>query len=104
MKRHKKGECIFSGNITDTRTAAENGSTRTTLWSSPVQHIVLGTVALEHKATFPAFASFFPNATVWLQPDQWSFPAAVAIDFVCLKQRGPRLREISVPNRAPEYA
>jgi hypothetical protein len=34
----------------------------------PVQHIVLGTVALEHKATFGAFARKFPKATVWIQP------------------------------------
>ena len=34
----------------------------------PVRHIVLGTVALEHKATFGAFARHFPKATVWIQP------------------------------------
>lgn len=34
----------------------------------PVRHIVLGTVALEHKATFGPFASYFPKATVWFQP------------------------------------
>ena len=34
----------------------------------PVRHIVLGTVALEHKATFGPFAQYFPRATVWLQP------------------------------------
>ena len=34
----------------------------------PVRHIVLGTVALEHKATFGPFAQSFPKATVWLQP------------------------------------
>jgi hypothetical protein len=70
----------------------------------PIRHIVLGTVALEHKATFPDFASKFPNATVWIQPGQWSFPAAVPIEFYGLKQRGPRLREIPVPGRTPKYA
>ena len=34
----------------------------------PVRHIILGTVALEHKATFGPFAQNFPKATVWLQP------------------------------------
>ena len=65
----------------------------------PVKHIVLGTVALEHKATFPAFASKFPNATVWIQPGQWSFPVSVPIELYGLQQRGPRLRELPVPNQ-----
>jgi len=63
----------------------------------PVRHIVLGTVALEHKATLAAFASHYPTATVWLQPGQWSFPVTVPIEFYGLVQRGPRLREIPVP-------
>jgi hypothetical protein len=37
----------------------------------PVRHIVLGTVALEHKATFGPFCKKFPRATVWIQPGQW---------------------------------
>lgn len=65
----------------------------------PVKHIVLGTVALEHKATLPAFASHFPAATVWLQPGQWAFPVDVPIEFYGLVQRGPRLREIPVSGR-----
>jgi hypothetical protein len=72
----------------------------------PVRHIVLGTVALEHKATFGAFSANYPNATVWIQPGQWSFPAGVPIEFYGLPQRGPRLREIPVPGRPatkPQY-
>jgi hypothetical protein len=66
----------------------------------PVKHIVLGTVALEHKATFPSFASQYPNATVWVQPGQWSFPVSVPIEFLGLnRQRGSRLREIPIPGR-----
>ena len=65
-----------------------------------VKHIVLGTVALEHKATFGAFASYFPAATVWIQPGQWSFPVQVPIEFYGLVQRGPRLRELPVPGKA----
>lgn len=34
----------------------------------PVKHIVLGTVALEHKATLGPFAQNFRQATVWIQP------------------------------------
>jgi len=60
----------------------------------PVRHLVLGTVALEHKATFGAFAENFPDATVWLQPGQWSFPLPVSVEFLGVTQRGPRLREI----------
>jgi hypothetical protein len=67
----------------------------------PVKHIVLGTVALEHKATFPAFASHFPEATVWLQPGQWAFPVPVPIEFYGLVQRGPRLREIPLSDGRP---
>lgn len=37
----------------------------------PVRHIVLGTVALEHKATFGPFCQHFPRATAWIQPGQW---------------------------------
>jgi hypothetical protein len=63
----------------------------------PVKHIVLGTVALEHKATLGAFASYFPTATVWLQPGQWAFPVNLPLSWYGLVQRGPRLREIPVP-------
>uniref|UniRef100_A0A7S2AMT3 DUF4336 domain-containing protein n=1 Tax=Octactis speculum TaxID=3111310 RepID=A0A7S2AMT3_9STRA len=43
----------------------------------PVKHVVLGTVALEHKATAGPFSKCFPDAQVWLQPGQWSFPVSV---------------------------
>jgi len=72
----------------------------------PVKHIVLGSVALEHKATFPSFASKFPMATCWIQRGQWSFPAGVPIEFLGLVQRGPRLREIPLPGKPatkPQY-
>jgi len=62
----------------------------------PVRHIVLGTVALEHKATFGPFAQNFPDATVWLQPGQWTFPASLPIEFLGVTQRGKRLREIPI--------
>ena len=63
----------------------------------PVRHVVLGSVALEHKATFAAFASYFPKATCWIQPGQWSFPVSVPLELYGLVQRGRRLREIPVP-------
>ena len=40
----------------------------------PVKHIVVGSVALEHKAYAGVFAQKFENAQVWLQPGQYSFP------------------------------
>lgn len=64
----------------------------------PVRHIVLGTVALEHKATFGPFAQKFPRATVWFQPGQWSFPFNLPIEFEGVEQRGKLLREIPIPN------
>mmetsp|Transcript_1727 Transcript_1727/g.2284 ORF Transcript_1727/g.2284 Transcript_1727/m.2284 type:complete len:365 (+) Transcript_1727:84-1178(+) len=60
----------------------------------PVRHIILGTVALEHKATFGPFAQNYPKATVWLQPGQWAFPINLPIEFSGVTQRGQRLREI----------
>mmetsp|Transcript_27879 Transcript_27879/g.41146 ORF Transcript_27879/g.41146 Transcript_27879/m.41146 type:complete len:511 (+) Transcript_27879:95-1627(+) len=66
--------------------------------NGPIRHIVLGTVALEHKATFGAFARNFPNATVWIQPGQWSFPVNLPIQEF-LPQRGPKLREIPVEGK-----
>jgi len=64
----------------------------------PIRHIVLGTVALEHKSTFGPFCQYFPKATVWLQPGQWSFPINLPIELLGVTQRGPRLREI--PNNS----
>lgn len=69
-------------------------------YNCTVQHIVLGTVALEHKATFGAFASKFPKATCWIQPGQWSFPLDLPIEFLGVVQRGTRLRELPVEGRA----
>ena len=40
----------------------------------PVRHIVLGTVAIEHKTYCGPFAQKFPQATVWLQPGQYAVP------------------------------
>lgn len=58
----------------------------------PVRHIVLGTVALEHKATLGPFAQYFPKATVWIQPGQWSFPVQLPVEYLGVAQRDERLR------------
>ena len=67
----------------------------------PVHHIVLGTVALEHKATFGAFCQRFPRATVWVQPGQWSFPVNLSIDYLGVNQRGAKFRELPFPGKVP---
>jgi len=66
----------------------------------PVKHIVLGTLGLEHKALAGPFSKSFPDATVWVQPGQWSFPVPlplVAFGFPV----GPRLR-ILPPSGSPD--
>jgi len=63
----------------------------------PVRHLVLGSAALEHKATFGPFASAYPDATVWIQPGQWAFPASLPIELLGVKQRGPRRRMLPDP-------
>lgn len=74
----------------------------------PIRHIVLGTVALEHKATFGAFARNFPHATVWIQPGQWSFPVQFPLEYLGVSQRRPfgTLRELPPQTsvNAPEWA
>ena len=58
----------------------------------PVRHVVLGTVALEHKATFGPFAQYFPKATVWIQRGQWSFPVQLPIEYLGVTQSNEHCR------------
>lgn len=48
----------------------------------PVKHIVLGSVALEHKVYTGVFSQKFPRAQVWLQPGQYSFPKNLPVSFL----------------------
>ena len=48
----------------------------------PVRHIVLGTVAIEHKTYCGPFAQKFPDATVWLQPGQYAVPLNLPAEFI----------------------
>ena len=41
---------------------------------SKVRYIVLSSLALEHKGTAGAFSAYFPEAQVFVQPGQYSFP------------------------------
>ena len=40
----------------------------------PVKYVTLASLALEHKGTSGSFCSYFPSATVYIQPGQYSFP------------------------------
>jgi len=48
----------------------------------PVKHIVLGSVAIEHKTYAGVFAQKFPTAQVWTQPGQYAFPSNLPIPFL----------------------
>lgn len=59
----------------------------------PVEHIVLGTLGLEHKALAGPFARAFPRAICWVQPGQWSFPLPLPLPAFGFPL-GRRLREL----------
>mmetsp|Transcript_2217 Transcript_2217/g.4758 ORF Transcript_2217/g.4758 Transcript_2217/m.4758 type:complete len:527 (-) Transcript_2217:43-1623(-) len=48
----------------------------------PIKHIVLGSVAIEHKVYAGVFAQKFSKAKVWVQPGQYSFPNNLPIPFL----------------------
>jgi len=68
--------------------------------NATVEHVVLPTLGVEHKAFFGQFCLSFPKATVWYTPGQWSFPVNFAnLAFLGLFQRG-RVREL--PSRGTD--
>lgn len=48
----------------------------------PIKYIALGSVALEHKVYAGVFAQKFPQAQVYVQPGQYSFPTNLPIPFL----------------------
>lgn len=48
----------------------------------PVKHVVLGSVAIEHKVYAGVFAQKFPTAKVWVQPGQYAFPQNLPIPYL----------------------
>lgn len=64
----------------------------------PVRHVVLGTVAIEHKTYAGVFAQKFPGAEVWVQPGQYSFPSNLPDSFLGF----PAGRTRVIPSRAEE--
>jgi len=73
----------------------------------PVKHVVLGTLGLEHKALAGPFCKQFTQATVWLQPGQWSFPLPISPPLLGFPS-GRRLRLLPTSNAdadsIPEWA
>jgi len=66
-----------------------------------IRHIVVGSVALEHKVYAGVLAQKFPQAEVWLAPGQYSFPVNLPNPFLGF----PSSRTKLVPQRtedAPE--
>jgi hypothetical protein len=72
----------------------------------PVKHIVLGTLALEHKALAGPFSKCFPDAAVWVQPGQWSFPLPLPMAAFGFPAASGKLRELPAPGatEAPSWA
>ena len=62
----------------------------------PVKYIVLATLGLEHKGTAGAFSGYFPEATVYLQPGQYSVPVNLPsfFFFPISKSLSNKLKEI----------
>ena len=66
----------------------------------PIEHIVVGSVALEHKVYAGVMAQKFPKAEVWLTPGQYSFPVNLPDAF--LGYPLGRTKNIPKPEDAPE--
>ena len=66
----------------------------------PVKHIVLGSVALEHKVYAGVFAQKFPKARVWVQPGQYAFPQNLPVPLLGFPTR--RTKVIPDPGKGEE--
>lgn len=66
----------------------------------PIRHIVVGSVALEHKVYAGVMAQKFPKAEVWLTPGQYSFPVDLPDTFLGFPLL--RTKNIPKPEDAPE--
>ena len=68
-----------------------------------VKHIVVGSVAIEHKIYSGPFAQYFPDADVWLPKDDWTFPVNVKLaDFVPIFPNKPKYLPLSSKERSEE--
>ena len=66
----------------------------------PLKHIVVGSVALEHKVYAGVLAQKFPDAQVWLTPGQYSFPVNLPDAFLGFPLS--RTKDIPKPEDAPQ--
>jgi hypothetical protein len=66
----------------------------------PIKHIVVGSVALEHKVYAGVLAQKFPKAQVWLTPGQYSFPVDLPDSFLGFPSS--RTKTMPKPEDAPE--
>jgi hypothetical protein len=66
----------------------------------PLKHIVIGSVALEHKVYAGVLAQKFPKAQVWLTPGQYSFPVNLPDTFLGFP--ASRTKNIPKPEDAPD--
>jgi len=64
----------------------------------PLKHIVVGSVALEHKVYAGVLAQKFPEANIWLAPGQYSFPVNLPEPFLGY----PSARTRTVPLRTED--
>jgi hypothetical protein len=67
----------------------------------PIKHIVLGSVALEHKVYSSVFAQKFKDAQVWIQKGQYSFPLNLAPSLLGFPQGRTKYVPDSI-DEAPE--
>ncbi|PAX52306.1 DUF4336 domain-containing protein [Brunnivagina elsteri] len=66
-----------------------------------VKYIILPTISgVEHKIFVGPFARYFPNATVFVTPSQWSFPLNLPLSWLGLPRKRTKLLPVD-SNQAP---
>lgn len=69
----------------------------------PIKHIVLGSVAIEHKVYAGVFSQKFPKAQVWLQDGQYAFPNNLPISFLGFPQGRTKTIPKRIEDAPPEW-
>jgi Domain of unknown function (DUF4336) len=69
----------------------------------PLKHIVVGSVALEHKVYAGVLAQKFPKAQVWLTPGQYSFPVNLPNPFLGFPASKTKMVPQSPQDAPPEW-
>ena len=72
---------------------------------APVEHIVLPTTLFEHKLFVGPFSRKYPNAKVWITPEQWSWPVNLPPLFfgIDYKKNGGGILGDSQPSWMDEF-